>query len=569
MPLIPTDAAEISVYLAKSVPPVAAGGQQIALYIIPDRSNWNDFSANFRAALHIIGPDMPQGPFQMRLMIEGFGRPQYRLDQLRVEANAIDIAVVPEAYCSVLAEEESYRTLVMALGFDRAVTAFRKMHDAVVAQIEGGAADTLRLSNSKEFHQTGLRDEKSWAALRQGSRHLRPVPIQEVGDAAISFEARVQLPGMAGEHVLDADLTSEPPLARRSLVLVGKNGTGKTRLLRSIIDGLRTGAAWPDLRGDGPAATFDPAPAITRVVMMSSVHTDQYPRVIEPWSGLDYRYHSMVGANAEPALDDLTVALVDCLRSDPDGEHGPGGAMDLLDEVLEPLGIAKTLFVRMREADQPDMLPPLIRRGGIGYLPVFGITGEQRRLQFVSRIDVSAPPVVWLPGGIRRDLSSGELALLRFAAQAIASVKRGTLFLFDEPETHLHPNYISMFMSMLDRLLDSTRSIAVIATHSAYVVREVPSRRVRLLALEGKNREVHVDPPGFQTFGSSIDMISQFVFGDIAPKHRYQEILADWVAAQGPELTVEAMRAQIGEELNAETLSYLASVIRKRGEENA
>jgi energy-coupling factor transporter ATP-binding protein EcfA2 len=174
-----------------------------------------------------------------------------------------------------------------------------------------------------------------------------------------------------------------------------------------------------------------------------------------------------------------------------------------------------------------------------------------------------------LPGGVRRNLSSGELALLRFAAQAIASIKSGTMFLFDEPETHLHPNYISMFMSMLDRLLDLTGSIAMIATHSAYVVREVPSRRVRLIAIEKDGGGVHIDPPGFQTFGASIDMISQFVFGDIAPRHRYQEILARWVEAQGPELTVEAMRDQIGEELNAETLSYLASLIRKRDQDPA
>ncbi len=102
----------------------------------------------------------------------------------------------------------------------------------------------------------------------------------------------------------------------------------------------------------------------------------------------------------------------------------------------------------------------------------------------------------------------------------------------------------------------------MIATHSAYVVREVASRRVRILSF-GKDGAV-ADEPRIQTFGSGVDTISQFVFGDTAPDHMYLKTLRNWLAAQPEELTVDQLVQQFADELNPETLSYLARLIRAR-----
>nr|WP_244646863.1 AAA family ATPase [Sphingomonas sp. CFBP 8760] len=189
---------------------------------------------------------------------------------------------------------------------------------------------------------------------------------------------------------------------------------------------------------------------------------------------------------------------------------------------------------------------------------------EQRNLQLYARIDTDRPPVV-LAGLRARNLSSGEVALLRFAAYSVASLRRGTIFLFDEPETHLHPNYISQFMEMLDRLLEGSGSIALIATHSAYVVREVPSRRVRMITRDADDDTIMIDPPTLQTFGASIDTISQFVFGDIGPKHRFQHVLEKYVA-DNPAATLHEIRQRFADDLNPETLSYLAELVDHRGD---
>lgn len=47
-------------------------------------------------------------------------------------------------------------------------------------------------------------------------------------------------------------------------------------------------------------------------------------------------------------------------------------------------------------------------------------------------------------------LSSGEQSFLRFAALASLHIENGSLVLFDESETHLHPEFISQLVAVLD-----------------------------------------------------------------------------------------------------------------------
>jgi predicted ATP-binding protein involved in virulence len=116
-------------------------------------------------------------------------------------------------------------------------------------------------------------------------------------------------------------------------------------------------------------------------------------------------------------------------------------------------------------------------------------------------------------------------------------------------------------MTLLQELLEATRSAAIIATHSAYVVREVPRQRVRVLNLVG--REITIETPRLQTFGASVDQISDFVFGDTSRHHRFQHRLEDWVAREGRQMGLEAITARFGHQLNTETLAYIADLLRR------
>lgn len=571
MPRIPVDS-DLPIYLSLS----RAGAQVDAiggprLIIVPDDRGFNDFGSVYRADLHVVGAVGDGERLRMRLMVQGHASTRsYLIDQLGVTDARGDrprrrVDRIEPPFVSVLESEAGYRRLVELLGFDDAIGCLRRMRDAVLARLENEADDieTLQLTRTINFHQGALRDEGTWAAFRQGDRYLSPNRPPDVNEAAGSFTVEADLRGMVGEHVLDADFGDAFPLARRTLVLVGRNGTGKTRLFEAMIDGLRIGPPWEADLDIDRAATFRPRPDFSRLIIFSSVASDPYPQSIPPWEGIDYRYHRMIGAWGGEG-GGLTMALVDCLRADTEVQgFGRAGAMALLNSVLEPLGIADNLYVELSEALEPDTLPPPRSINGRDYFPLLRRMNEQRNLQLYARINTERPPIV-IAGRMRpRHLSSGEVALMRFAAYAVASLRRGTIFLFDEPETHLHPNYISQFMEMLDKLLERSGSIALIATHSAYVVREVPARRVRLITRDPDDDVIMIDPPTMQTFGASIDTISQFVFGDIGPTHRFQHVLAQYVQDH-PNATLGEIRRRFAEDLNPETLSYLAELVGRR-----
>jgi energy-coupling factor transporter ATP-binding protein EcfA2 len=163
---------------------------------------------------------------------------------------------------------------------------------------------------------------------------------------------------------------------------------------------------------------------------------------------------------------------------------------------------------------------------------------------------------------VQRELSSGEVAMLRFTSQSIAAIETGSLLLLDEPETHLHPKFISDLIEVLYSLLKATKSIAIIATHSAYIVREVSRENVKILSLE--DGILSFDTPRMQTFGASIDTISQFAFGDTNEQHHFQRVLVDWAQSVEPEIGLNGIITEFGKHSNPESLSFIARSLNQK-----
>ncbi|UUZ55136.1 AAA family ATPase [Massilia sp. H-1] len=126
----------------------------------------------------------------------------------------------------------------------------------------------------------------------------------------------------------------------------------------------------------------------------------------------------------------------------------------------------------------------------------------------------------------------------------------GSLVLIDEPETHLHPQLISQFMAMLDSILSATDSVAIVATHSPYVVREVPAEQVKIVYHESSGA-INVMKPRLKTLGADVGSISASIFADelvienvkkIANEIRVNpEKYTDWETMLKAELSSEAV----------------------------
>lgn len=544
-----------------------AGLSDPAVVIFADHNNWNDFGRRLYANYHIY-KDGALGPQKrLRFMFSEVNRTALEIDALlERHGDVVRIEQSAHHHLSLLASPDAYKEFVQELGFDRAVSALRKMGDAVLAEVEGEDPIRRGLMDSDEFYVGMLRADGAYAAFRRGGRYLRADTPELVDDAARSFLAVAQMPGLRDHYDVTFNFEADPFDRNRTAVLIGRNGVGKTQLLRHIILRLADEFEQHGLAGE---VRLNPRPQAQRVLMFSSVTSDPYPRRIPPWHGIDYEYFSMTAVQ-DIQSDALLQALIACKR-DADTRLRIRGRtvrrFDLLESILSPLGLWESLHVPMHqilddEGDDPFANGSVEWENGRFYPYSRGL-GEGQGLQFVRRIDWSRQPAVFGEDGPRH-LSSGEQAMFRFAAQAASAVEQGSLLLFDEPETHLHPNFVSDFMGILQDLLQATRSAAIIATHSAYVVREVPRERVAVLELQ--DGRIEVGAPRLQTFGASIDTISQFVFDDMSVSHRFQRVLKDWLRRH-PDLPIEAIVQEFGPELNPESLSYIAE-LKRNGFEN-
>lgn len=93
------------------------------------------------------------------------------------------------------------------------------------------------------------------------------------------------------------------------------------------------------------------------------------------------------------------------------------------------------------------------------------------------------------------------------------------MILFDEPETHLHPNAVAHLFNVMNKILKEFNSFAIIATHSPIVIQEIPRKRVILLTREGNS--TISSPMNFETFGENVSELTRHVFDTVnIPNYR-------------------------------------------------
>jgi ABC-type dipeptide/oligopeptide/nickel transport system ATPase subunit len=543
-----------------------------AIVVTSYHDNWNDFGHNFFAKLHILTePSGVAFSIDMRLMFQGESRTNTYLEKLFTKQGPlIPRSQIQDLFCSILIDPDAYKEIVSRLTLDEAVYSLLQLGDAVVIEAFSSQDPRRELIRSKDFHFGALRGSGAFFAWRHARRQLRRNPTAPVADAASNFTAKFHMPGLANAYEVDFDFQRNEPIRNRIAVLIGKNGVGKTQFLLSIIKAAARSAPPDLLSGALTEASFDPEPSFNSLLVFSSVVSDPYPSAIAPWEGdIDYQYFSLIerGFHPEPhEVNELTAALVDIIRSDDyvtlqSGQEGPSlRRRDILwkaiDSYIQPDSIHLPLL-----SDTPNEIWRTAQPDS-GYVSLRWLKGEQRTLEIIQRLDWTRPPII-LTNGKRRRLSSGQLAMLRFATQATAAVHTGSLLLLDEPETHLHPNFISAFVNTLHTILAATNSCAIIATHSAYIVREIPRSRVRVLSIEGDIAEV--SQPRLQTFAASIDSISQFVFGDAEREHLHQILLRTWLDSETSITNIDEVLSKYGTDLNPESLSYIRRILDKRG----
>ncbi|EQB87920.1 putative ATPase [Clostridium punense] len=124
-----------------------------------------------------------------------------------------------------------------------------------------------------------------------------------------------------------------------------------------------------------------------------------------------------------------------------------------------------------------------------------------------------------------KDLSTGHKVILLTVAKLVETVEEQTLVLLDEPEGHLHPPLVSAFIRALSNLLIYRNGVAIVATHSPVIVQEVPKKCVWILRRSGD--ELVTDRPQIETFGENLSILTSEIFGFEVTNSGFHKMITD------------------------------------------
>lgn len=159
------------------------------------------------------------------------------------------------------------------------------------------------------------------------------------------------------------------------------------------------------------------------------------------------------------------------------------------------------------------------------------------------------------------DLSDGEVQLLLTLGAVRLFGDDETLFLYDEPETHLNPTWRTRFHLDFEKANEANgKAQAIISSHSPFLVSSLP--REAVFHFKKVNGATHMANPPGETFGASFDVLikKHFNLRATISETAVQEIRE---RLEDPQLTTEQklewLEDSVGESMER---SYLINKLR-------
>lgn len=537
---------KIEVFFAKG-PVLPSDVPPQTIIVAPSMDQWNDFGHRTLASIYVrIDASSAVEEFDAYL---GFFYHEGKRTDGATAVHSFEhraengFFVVPDDVqpFTMLRNMDMYRSFVSAFGVDAAETLLASLSDVVALGGRGADADIFAIITlSDVFAKSFLRSSDAYFTYKNAGAILMGAKYERFDGISTDFALRFRLEGRAEDCALDFKFAHDGDLPKRMAILIGKNGVGKSqalgRIARSLLENDR---ALLDGRDGGRVK-------VNRLMAFSPTNesTVAFPSSRRRYPLIPYKLFSLNRRRRLRTSENTADLLVQIARSE------------------EYIGENRRwkIFLRLLNVVQSSHQISLVcRLPGSGFVRLEELDrgGEQSRLERFSSIDPQLEPVRVI-NGKQFHLSSGEISFLRFAAQSSLFIENGSLLLFDEPETHLHPNYINRFMASLNELLAATGSLAIIATHSAYIVREVFRDQVIILR-SGSEGAFEAVAPTLRTFGADVGSISYFVFGEDEPSSLADEVVARLMAAH-------SSWGQIYEKYKDELSQDILSDLRRRME---
>ena len=323
------------------------------------------------------------------------------------------------------------------------------------------------------FRNSLIRNDKAERILREIKLELSGSSRSDMYKFTYQFSpkfSRNKVPPIP----IEFDFEDVSDIPNRICAIIGKNGVGKTQFISQL----------PKNLAEESEEFFEsPMPHFSKIISLSYSPFDTF----------------------KPSKSGVNVDHVFCSLRDESGSIGDEKSRAI------KFGLARK---RMEELERAETWSDILGE----FLPnaffdeVFEDNTQNRKVINVDKLNSA-----------RRNLSSGQRILLETVTNILAHIRYDSLLLFDEPETHLHPNAIAQLMNTIYELVYRFESFCIVTTHSPIIIRELLSRNV--FVFDREDDVLSIRKIGLESFGANLSDITEEVFGtNEIPKHYHSTI---------------------------------------------
>lgn len=457
-------------------------------YISLYQDNWDDFGwrCRFVASLHRSEENkLELGA--VRISANG--------NQFRASGLPIILKQLPPLSAS-LGESIAYYRRIAQLPKKLQSAYLMKMRDIVARPSRRN-----RIKNNTLWEKSFMREASSRHALKRGGLYIG-TRYEEVDPPVFKFEMKLR--SAAGPHIVNFDFSNYNGLPNRVILLIGRNGTGKTRALSSLAHAVMPPQVFTEeTRKAMPPSRIEPPPEISRVIAISYNAFDEFPLPSEP-------------ARAPRALGTAYRSRASykyCGLRTSEGNINAEEIGRMLSESLEPVA----------QSDRTDVLERVLST----------LLDPDKAEDLTSDDDEIRDAAVL-------SLSAGQRLVTAIFSNIIGFIEEGSLLLIDEPETNLHPGLLTTVLTALNETLVEFDSYAVVASHSPIVLQQTPSPFVRVFMRDSTDVP-RVRELSFESFGEDLGELTRRVLGLADPERDFTHVLDDLFKAAGSAEAVEAL----------------------------
>lgn len=429
--------------------------------------NWNDFGA--------------YTTYRLEYFTES--KNSYNIGVFKILQNENQSTELPNEFYSL---DDSYISLGQSVEFYKELLRVSKgnfeIKDVLLAlnDISWNNNKGGKFESYTNYRNSLFRDSSAESAYRFG----RAIVLKQDYSENFSFLYNMKIEGATSSFDVFLDFDREDKLSGRIVGVIGKNAVGKTTLVSNIANDLvNITERTEESKKEQLEKFLNEKPMFSKVVAVSYSAFDDFPIPEQPPKG--YVYCGLRTESNKGLLEDNYIKNLYKIKKKERLSYWVMYINNILghsEDIIDKIDKESNKMSKYNESD----------------------------LKFSSCL---------------KSLSSGQSILVHFITAILANIENNSLIIFDEPETHLHPNAIASLFNVFHRVLRDYDSYSIVSTHSPIIIQEIPTKRVIMLERDGNT--TYVRPLGIETFGESISELTRHVFDTISIPNYYKEVLED------------------------------------------